>query len=189
MRENAPYHQLRMILPQHLLNSPPQIQLPVGYSLRTYLPGDATRFFEVMSIAGWQGWNDEKLKPGVARILPDGWFMIVDDASNQIVATAMALRDMSEFGSPGGELGWLASDLAHSGKGLGLAVSAAVTARFIREGYRHIHLYTEHWRLTALKTYFKLGYVPFLDLPEMKERWRVICEQLHWQYAPEQWKQ
>jgi mycothiol synthase len=187
MSEND--HQLRMVLPEQLLCKPPQIQIPLGYSLRTYLPGDETRFYQVMSISGWQGWNDEKLQPWVARILPDGWFMIVDDAHNQIVATAMALRDVSEFGSQGGELGWLASDLAHAGKGLGLAVCAAVIARFIREGYRHIHLYTEHYRLAALKTYFKLGFVPYLDQPEMLERWSVVCDQLGWQFAPEQWKQ
>lgn len=182
------YQQLQMVYPEHLLNALPQVRLPSGYSLRTYRPGDEGRFYEVMAIAGWSGWNDEKLQPWLPRILLDGWFMIVDDTSGQIAATAMALRDRSEFGSVGGELGWLASDLAHAGKGLGMAVSAAVTARLIQEGYRHIHLYTEHWRLAALKTYLKLGYVPYLYMPEMLERWRATCEQLQWQFTPERWK-
>ncbi len=114
--------------------------------------------------------------------------MVVHVESDEVVATAMALQDQLEFGCLGGELGWLACDPAHRGKGLGQAVSAAVTVRLIRAGFRHIHLYTEHWRLPALKTYLKLGYVPFLYNSEMWEQWRTICEQLKWPFTPEAWK-
>ncbi len=186
--ENKPYQQLRMVYPEHLLKTLPSVQSPAGYFLRTYHPGDEARFYNVMAIAGWKGWNDDKLRPWLPRILPDGWIMVIEETSGKIVATAMALRDESEFGSAGGELGWLASDLAHANKGLGMTVSAAVTARLIQEGCRHIHLYTEHWRLAALKTYLKLGYVPYLYMPEMLERWRAICEQLQWEFTPEVWK-
>ena len=113
--------------------------------------------------------------------------MAVDEESSQIVATAMALDDHSELHPSGGELGWLAGDPAHAGKGLGLAVCAAVTARFMGAGYRDIHLYTEHWRLAALKTYLKVGYIPFLYAPEMPERWQVICGRLQWPFTPEVW--
>jgi mycothiol synthase len=87
-----------------------------------------------------------------------------------------------------GELGWLAVDPAHSGKGLGMAVSAAVTARFIAAGYRRIHLFTEDFRLAALKTYLKLGYVPFLCSPGTEDRWRIICQELGWPHVPDTWR-
>ena len=112
--------------------------------------------------------------------------MAVHEESGEIVATAMALN--SEVYPSGGELGWLAGDPAHAGKGLGMAVSAAVTARFIAAEYRNIHLYTEDYRLPALKTYLRLGYIPFLYTPEMPERWRVICAQLQWPFTPEVWR-
>jgi len=67
-------------------------------------------------------------------------------------------------------MGWLAGDPAHAGKGLGMAVSTAVTTRLIDAGYRNIHPYTEDWRLAALKTYLKVGYVPFLCSLEMWRR-------------------
>ena len=98
----------------------------------------------------------------------------------------MALH--SEMYPGGGELGWLAGHPAHAGKGLGLAVSAAVTARLIEEGCEVVHLYTEDYRLAALKTYLKLGYVPFLDMEGMFERWREICERLGWAFTPERWE-
>lgn len=83
--------QLRMVWPKRLLDAPPLVQLPPGYSLRTYQPGDESRFFKVMELAGWPGWDAEKLRPWRERILPRGWFVVVHDASGEIVATAMAL--------------------------------------------------------------------------------------------------
>jgi len=184
--ENESYTQLQMVWPERLLNAPPAARLPPGYALRTYRRGDEPRFYEVMELAGWPGWNDEKLQPWLPRILPGGWFMAVHKESGEIVATAMSLH--SEVYPSGGELGWLAGDPAHAGKGLGMVVSAAVTARFIAAGYRNIHLYTEDYRLPALKTYLELGYIPFLYTPEMPERWRAICAQLQWPFTPEVWR-
>jgi len=189
-----PEAQLQMVWPEHLLSAPPAIRplpavhLPPGYTLRTYRPGDEPRFYEVMALAGWPGWDDEKLRPWLARIPPGSWFMVVHEASDRIVATAMGLHDHSDVHPFGGELGWVACDPAHTGKGLGSAVSAAVTARLIEAGYRAIHLYTEQWRLAALKSYLKLGYIPFLYTPEMPERWRAICAQLGWPFTPEAWR-
>jgi len=187
VNENGSYTQLQMIWPKHRLVAPPAIRLHAGYSLRTYRPGDEARFYEVMKLAGWPGWNDQKLEPWLARIPPASWFMAVHEESGVIVATAMGLHDHQELHPFGGELGWVAGDPAHAGRGLGMAVSAAVTVRLIDAGYRHIHLYTEHWRLAALKTYLKLGYVPFLYIPEMTERWRTICTQLEWPFTSEMW--
>jgi mycothiol synthase len=181
------YQQLQMIWPERLLAAPPVVRLPPGYTLRTYRRGDEARFYEIMELAGWPGWNETKLRPWLARIPPESWFVIIYEQTGEIVATAMGLRDHSELQPFGGELGWVAADPAHAGRGLGMAVCAAVTARLIDAGYRNIHLYTEHWRLAALKTYLKLGYVPFLYLPEMAERWRAICAQLHWPFTPEVW--
>ena len=144
LNENEPYTQLQMVWPEHLLNVPPIVRLHSGYALRTHRRGDEPRFYKVMELAGWSGWDDEKLQPWLSRILPEGWFMVVHAKSDEIVATAMALQDQLEFGCLGGELGWLACDPAHRGRRLGLAVSAAVTARLIRADFRHIHLYTEH---------------------------------------------
>ncbi len=186
--ETEPYVQLQMAWPERLLDSPPVVKLPLGYALRTYRPGDEPRFCRIMELSGWPGWDDARLRPWIARIPPGSWFMAVHQASNEIVATAMGLHDHSDLHPFGGELGWVAGDPAHAGKGLGMAVCAAVTARLLAAGYRDVHLYTEHWRLAALKTYLKLGYIPFLYTPEMPERWQAVCEQLGWPFTPERWR-
>lgn len=180
--------QLQMVWPERLLHAPPVVQLPPAYHIRTYHPGDEPRFYEVMALSGWPGWDDQRLQPWMARILPEGWFMAIHTQSDTIVASAMAVHSHDALHPFGGELGWVASDPAHAGQGLGGSVCAAVTARLLAGSYRNIHLYTEDWRLPALKTYLKLGYVPFLFAPDMPHRWRAICAQLGWPYTPENWR-
>lgn len=188
MGEPQPNVQLQMVWPEQLLSKPPIARAAAGYHLRTYREGDEARFFEVMAQAGWPGWNMERLEPWLARILSEGWFFAVHVETGEIVATAMAVHDPTPLHPFGGELGWVACDTAHRGKHLGMAVCAAVTDRLLAASYRDIHLYTEDWRLPALKTYLQLGYVPLLFTPEMPERWRAICEQLNWPFTPDEWR-
>ena len=177
-----------MVWPERLLDAPPVVRVPQGYTLRTYRSGDEARFYEIMALAGWPGWDAEKLKPVLAKLLPEAWFLAVHAASGQIVANAMGAHDPAELHPFGGALHWVAADPAHAGRGLGMAVCGAVTARLISAGYRDIRLYTDDWRLPALKIYLKLGYEPFLCAPGMAERWRVICDKLGWPFTPETWR-
>lgn len=188
MNNSEPYIQLQMVWPAGRREEPPPVHLPPGYTLRTYRRGDEPRFFHLMALAGWPGWDDEKLQPWLLRIPPECWFMVIHDESGELVASAMGLHDHSDLHPFGGELGWVAADPAHGGKGLGAAVCAAVTARLLQAGYTDIHLYTEDWRLAALKTYLKLGFLPFLLAPDMAERWRSVCMQLAWPFTPERWE-
>ena len=189
MSDAPPQMQLQMAWDHRRLGNPPHpVSIPDGYILRTYQAGDETGWCSVMDLAGFEGWDDEKLAPWFGKILPDGWFMIIHKATGDIVATAMALHGPTDFFPFGGELGWVAGNPAHSGKNLGTAVCAAVTARLIGAGYHLIHLNTDDFRLPAIKIYLKLGYVPFLFTSDMPDRWRAVCEKLNWPYAPEAWR-
>jgi mycothiol synthase len=122
------------VWPVDRLRTPPRVALPAGYRLRTYQPGDEARFFEVMALAGWPGWDEAKLKPWLHRMLPHGWFMVVTEADDLIVATAMATHDHTWLRPFSGEVGWVAGDLAHKGMGLGTAVhpGTVANAAFLR---------------------------------------------------------
>jgi mycothiol synthase len=179
--------QLRMIWPKNLFGQDIEYDIPSDYILRRYQKGDEKRFFEIMSLSGWEGWNQDTLNPWLAKIIPDSWLMVIEKSSKQIVCTAMALHNYKGTYPFWGELGWLASDPEHSGKGLGLVVSAAVTERLMDAGYRNIQLFTEDFRLPAIKTYFKLGYVPSIYKKGMFERWKEICASLDWPFKPSSW--
>lgn len=114
--------------------------------------------------------------------------MVIDKESGAIVASSMATHDHTWLKPFCGEVGWTVTDPAHRGKGLGTAVVSAVTRRFIDAGYRNIHLYTEIWRLAALKIYLNAGYIPLLDEPTAPGRWRRICKQLEFPFVPEKWE-
>ncbi len=187
--QNATPQQLRMIWPEARLAAAPPVQLHPDYLLRTYQPGDEEHWFQLMDKAGFDGWNQVRLEPLLAAVLPEGWFLAVDRASGHIVATAMAVHRPHPLHPFGGELSWVAADPAHAGKGLGWTVCAAVTGRFLSAGYRTIYLLTDDVRLPALRIYLKLGYLPLLYAPDMAGRWQQICAHLGWPFTPEQWPQ
>ena len=117
------------------------------------------------------------------KCLPDGFFVIEHIQSGRLVATAMAHHQSLPEHPCGGELGWVAGDPAHKGKGLGYAVCAAVVRRLLEIGYRNIFLRTDDPRLPAISVYLKLGFVPFLFAPDMEGRWRDICAKLGTDFA------
>jgi mycothiol synthase len=172
--------QLRMVWPQSLLSAPPSPSLPEGYLVRSYTEADEAAYLALMAKAGFDGWDHDRLRRTMESVLPDGFFLIAHAPTGRLAATAMSTHRPTELHPYGGELGWVAGDPDHRGKGLGLAVCAAATARFIRAGYRNIYLRTDDWRLAAIKTYLRLGYEPFLFRDDMAERWRRVCGRLRW---------
>lgn len=187
MDNSSPVVQLQMVWPEFLLQNPPEVLLPAGYNLRTFQAGDEAQFYRLMELAGWPGWDAEELRPWQKAVLDNNWFVAEEIVSGRIVASAMGIHNPDDPNPAGSELGWVAGDPAHAGRGLGRAVCAAVTGRLIELGRRDIYLFTDDWRLPALKVYLKMGYVPLLFLPEMAERWQAICAKLDWPFTPEKW--
>ena len=169
---------LQMLWPPHLLAAPPAVIVSPGYTLRTYRPGDEPEYYALMASAGLDEMNAETLPEWMARTVPESWFMIIHDDTRKIVAAAMGCYDHDDLHPFGSALGWVAVHPDHRGVGLGTTVSAAVTARLIAAGYRDIHLHTEDERLSAVKIYLRMGYVPFLYAPDMTDRWRAIYQRL-----------
>ncbi|MGJ3241212.1 MAG: GNAT family N-acetyltransferase [Anaerolineae bacterium] len=181
-------HQLEMDYHQDKLASPPPITVPQGYHIRHYQAGDERTFYALMHAVGWTQWNDTLLVKWMDRILPGSWFMVIHTETEQLVASALCAHSHTDYHPMGGEIGWIATHPDHRGQGLGTLVTGSVTRRLIDMGYQHIHLYTEDFRLPAIKIYLSLGYVPFLYLPEMTDRWRAVCDALAYPFTPDQWR-
>jgi len=168
--------QLQMVWPPARLQSPPPVTVHPDYELRTYRPGgeDEASWYRLMELAGFGLWDAERLAPLLARILPNGWFFAVHRATGTLVASAMACHEPRPLHPFGGALNWVCGDPAHTGKGLGMSVCAAVTARLLAAGYQDVYLLTDDGRLPAISIYLRLGYQPLLFAPGMAERWRVV---------------
>lgn len=179
-----PAEQLWMLCPARLLQCPPVPQVPSGYELRCYAEADEAAYCALMAAAGFENWNHERLEQVKATILPDGFFVIVHRATGKLVATAMTHHQPTSRLPYAGELGWVAGDNGHAGKGLGLAVCSAVVCRFARAGYKTVYLKSDDFRLPAIKTYLKLDFQPFLCTPDAEARWQRVCETLRMPLLP-----
>jgi len=179
--KEQPKRQLQMLWPERLLGSPPEAAVPAGYRLRQYRQEDKEAYLRLMHRAGFLKWDEQNLDWMLTMILPGGFFVIEQVASGAVVATAMATHRPSHRYPFGGELSWVAGDPDHAGKGLGLAVCAAVIRRFLDAGYRCMYLQTDDFRLAAIKTYLRLGFAPLRDDAEMDGRWKDVLSKLEWQ--------
>jgi mycothiol synthase len=180
--------QLRMLWPTALLESPPATEVPTGYLLRVFQPDlDAPAYLDLMHSAGFTGCDDAFLAKMLDLMLAGGFLVITQPGNREIVASAMAHRGSTPWCQTAGSLGWVAASAAHAGRSLGRAVCGAAVSRLIAAGYRCIYLLTDDWRLPAVKTYLRLGFVPHLCAPDMHERWRDVCEQVRWPFTPADW--
>jgi mycothiol synthase len=91
----------------------------------------------------------------------------------RIVSTASA-RLMPEDHPGAGYLHWVASDPELRGRGLGRAVTLAVLHRFAADGLTATVLETDDERLSAIRLYLALGYVPQYPDASHVDRWSKI---------------
>lgn len=179
--------QLNMVWPEQLTDCPPPVDAPDGYTIRPFAAGDEAGQVKVMKEAGFETWNESQLEQWLQTALPDGVFVAVHDATGDIVATASAAHKPTDLHPDGGELGWVAGSPAHSGKGLGRAVSSAALRRHLDEDCHRVYLLTDDWRLAAIKVYLKMGFRPFVFLPDMADRWRAALGKLNMDVSEDEW--
>lgn len=153
-------------------------KLPTAYRLRNFQNGDEAGYINLMRLAGFDNWGEDNLRAVIENAVPGGIYFIEHIESRDLVATAMGQAKPTKYFSAGAELGWVACDPAHSGQGLGRIVSAVVTKSLIKLAYHEIYLLTDDFRLPAIKTYLKLGYLPFCYTPDMPKRWDKVLEKL-----------
>jgi mycothiol synthase len=150
-------------------------EVPCGYNLRQYRVSDEKEYQRLISAAGMEFcplWYWER------HILPEGFFVVECVRSRQIVAACFASHHPSIRHFRGGNLGWLAVDPSHRGKGLGCLVATEVTRRLTEAGYKNIYLETHDHRLSAIKIYLTMGWKPLLYCEGMWERWNEIHKKL-----------
>lgn len=179
--QGASLPQIQMIWPREKLSSPPTPMVPEGYELQVLdltSPQLETEYIELIENAGFGHWDHNRVQQVLRSVLPDGLFGVIDTKSRRLVATALANHCPREHHPYGGEMGWVAADPRHKGKGLGLCVSAAATARLISAGYRNVYLLTDDFRLPAIETYLRLGYKPLLFSEGVRERWEKVLANL-----------
>ena len=156
---------------------PTREELGEEYLLRSYRKGDETGWVELLNVNGELGkWSRERLEAEIrGNLVQDAQFFVV--AGRRIVAAAGVYNGQWD-GEKCWEIGWVARDPRHRGKGLGRQATAAAVgaARSLPE--RPIFLKTDDFRMAAIKIYLQLGFVPDWAHSSYRPRWQEIFARL-----------
>lgn len=145
---------------------------PVPAGVESADAADALGLAVLLEAAFEEAWDRDRVgrdlldDPSVRRTL------IIRDG-DAIAATASARVLPSDY--PGaGYVHWVASDPTRRGQGLGFAATLAVLHEFLAEGLTEAVLETDDQRLSAIRVYLGLGFVPQYRDDSHQLRWSKI---------------
>ena len=168
--------QLSMMISASRASEVPESQIPDGYELRGYLPGDEESWVELFNTGGFgSDWDRERFDEymtGPER--KEG--SVVATLGDRIVAATFASVEVGMDCT--GRVDFVTSHPDVRGLGLGRAVCTGVVRYLVDRGYANVVLYTDDWRLPAIGLYLSMGFEPQMTRMDMPERWRRVQEQL-----------
>ena len=169
--------QLRMVRPN--LKDLPALELPTGYSMRTYRKGDEEHWARIISdsFGGRErtAQDTENEITGRDVFVPDGFYFVT--YRDVPVGTACAWRQSVDEEDVG-YVHMVGVVAEHTGHKLGKWVSLAVLSYFRDNGFKCSMLDTDDFRIPAIKTYLNLGFIPVYVEEGQPERWSDIFEKL-----------
>lgn len=156
------------------------IQLPDGYNIRTFQPGDegAWEFIINQSFQWDSNFNSQMVED---KYFDPGRIFFVCHGSTPVGTASAWHRPV--WGENTGYLHMVGVIPSHGGKGLGLQVSLAALHHMVNEGRQACVLETDDFRIPAIKTYLKLGYKPYLIHENQGKRWYDIITNNHLRIA------
>ena len=156
----------------------PPVAMPAGYRLRLYQEGDEAAWAQIMNT----GIGEEHTAASTRADLierpafrPEGLFFAETDGG-EAVGSACAWR-LTTLGDETGYVHMVCVRPEHRGHHLGYWLTLAVLHCCRAWGMRDAILETDDFRLSALRVYLELGFVPVL-LPTHAERWQKLAPQL-----------
>lgn len=142
---------------------PMELNLPAGYAIRTYQPGDEEAWAEIEYSIGDFPSVEEAKALFTQRYLQDPalaaeriFFLIAPDG--EVAGSAIAWENDRQ-GMPVRALHWLVVREAYQGKGLGKALCQHVLRYFRRiDNAAPVYLHTQPWSWKAILLYISLGF-------------------------------
>jgi mycothiol synthase len=176
---------LRMLRPS--LEGLPSIEaalqdLPEGYRLRTYRPGDEAAWAEIMNTGQMGEWDVTRTNAeltGRPQFDPEGLFFVIAGQDELPIGSACAWR-LSPEETETGYLHMVCVLPEHRGRRLSYVLCLAVLDRFRQRGYQRALLDTHDWRLGAIKVYLQLGFQPLYRDPLHPQQWQEVVRALGW---------
>lgn len=152
--------------------------LPPDFALRLAHRSDDGPLAELLTRAFAEPWDDERVRRTLIEA-PDVAAVFVIAHGETTVATASA-RVLPDDYPGSGYIHWVGADPAYQGRGLGAAVNLRVLRHFREAGLRDAVLETQDFRIPAVRSYLRLGFVPeyHYDDPDEQRRWARLLPQV-----------
>lgn len=165
--------QLVMLRP-HLDELPEVPPLPGGYRLRPYAEGDMSSLVATLADSFREYWD----APRVARELtaaPDVQTVYVVAHGDTVVGTASSRFVPTRY-PDAGYIHWVGVSSEHLRRGIASALLVRVLHEFKERGYPAAVLETDDFRIPAIRSYMKLGFVPIYDVlgEDHRARWSQV---------------
>ena len=165
--------QLVMLRPQ--LDELPAIPpLPSGYTLRTFADGDMPSLIATLAESFREYWDEAR----VARELtaaPDVQTVYVVAHGDRVIGTASSRFVPARY-PEAGYIHWVGVASEHVRRGIASALLVRVLHEFVERGYPAAVLETDDFRIPAIRSYMKLGFVPVYDVrgEDHRARWSKV---------------
>lgn len=159
------------------LSRAPTFELPAGFSVRWYRPGDGRLWREIQASADRYNEFPPQLFHGEFGFdpMPLGQrqcYLTAPDG--ETIGSATAWFDWNHAGRRWGRVHWVAILPAWQGRGLGKALMTLICRRLCELGHRRAYLTTSTARLPAVNLYLRFGFLPEIFTEEDGIVWRAL---------------
>jgi len=165
--------QLLMLRTQ--LDNLPESAVPKPYAIRSEGPGDDKAWEKIISESFGGSYSYSMMRNHKAyrpeRVL------FVTDKNDMPVATAASWTN-EDFPDDCAVLHMVGVLPDYAGHRLGYHVCLAAMKQAESEGYVRMALTTDDWRIPAIKTYLRLGFMPIVVHENHIERWRLLLQKI-----------
>ena len=168
--------QLKMIRPN--LKDLPDIRIPDGYSVRTYVSGDEVHWARIIDASFGGERSPEHARKEIMdrkQFAPAGLFFAT--YQGEPVGTACAWREAPEEREVG-QVHMVGVVPEHQGHRLGKLVCLCVLHFLKENGCSKAVLGTDDERLPAIKTYLNIGFKPVYRDDTHTKRWKAISQNM-----------
>lgn len=139
------------------------ITLPENYFIRNFMDGDEPAWENIVLNSFGYECDFNKTMRGDACFKNENVFFVCFGETPVGTASAWEVGYWSDaLGDGTGYLHMVAVLPEHRGKKLGYAVSAAAVNEMAKRGDHRAVLQTDEFRKSAIKTYFEMGFAPFI---------------------------
>lgn len=175
-RSDFQFPQLEMTRPD--LTGIPELELPDGYTIRHYRPGDETAWGELMTEAFTPYWDAARF-----QVLVKPHFGFKPERVLFVCRNGEPIGSACAFQWPGvprkqGYIHMVGVKKEHCGRRLGYWLAVACLHQFKKEGFQSVMLQTEDFRIPAIKHYLRLGFKPVLIQAVQRGKWERVLERI-----------